>query len=454
MNNEEYDAEAGCYRPREMAELIRRMLQDTGGWPKRVNDTLFAVSPGGEVCLFRKAPQLFGWLAKYGTIYWSKAPGCVTKEEFFSELTRTTHRYEAIESLPHSPERKEVFYTRQWSKTGDGKAWSRFVEMFDPATEMDRDLITALFATALWGGGGGRRPAFIISSDDGPGSGKSTLARMVGYLFGGLLEFSKNEDIQVIKSRLLSPEALTKRVVLIDNVKDSRVNWADLECLVTSPVISGKRMYQGEGTRPNLITWIMTLNGIALSADLAQRSVVLKLSKKKFRAGFDEELYHYMDENRDAMIGDLTAILARPVAPLENLSRWGTWEQEVLARVTGDPGKLASEICTRQASSDDDAEEAELLRQEIREQLILAGHNPREQAIRIPVKIMTAWAAEVWKLRMPTQAMSRRIRQMMKHHALPELRDESSRTWGRCLIWEEGDPKKSPVNYLPWAATF
>ena len=32
--------------------------------------------------------------------------------------------------------------------------------------------------------------------------------------------------------------------------------------MVTSPIISGRQLYVGEGQRPNLLTWFITLNGV------------------------------------------------------------------------------------------------------------------------------------------------------------------------------------------------
>lgn len=456
FSNECYDAGSDTVTPHSPQTIIRHLGRVSGGWPRRVNESLFVVSPGGEVTMLDRPSRLFGWMQSLGTTYWSKDVGRVTKEEFWAELTRTASRYDTVEEFPHEPPRREVYYTREWAAGSDDscKTWFAFRDMFSPATQTDADLITALFCTGLWGGGGGRRPAFIISSDDGPGTGKSTLARMLGYLFGGILEFSYKEDIHVIKQRLLSPLAQTKRIVLIDNVKDNRVNWADLECLVTSPIISGKRMFQGEGTRPNLITWIITLNGISLSSDLAQRSIVLKLRKNQYRSGFDEECYRYIDEHRTEMIGDLIHILRRPVPVVQNLSRWGTWECEVLGKIVQDTEQFVREIGQRQVSADDDAEEAELLRDEIRRELQIGGHNPYTEAVRMPVKLVTEWASGAWKMRMPTQAMSRRIRQMMKHGSLKELSEVASRTWGRCLVWSVEPVVKDTriVNYLPWQA--
>ena len=68
------------------------------------------------------------------------------------------------------------------------------------------------------------------------------------------------EGLPDLMPRLLSPSAGMLRVVRLDNVKSHRLSSADLESLITSSVISGKRLYAREGRRPNTLTCVLTLN--------------------------------------------------------------------------------------------------------------------------------------------------------------------------------------------------
>lgn len=99
------------------------------------------------------------------------------------------------------------------------------------------------------------------------------------YLYGGQLDVTAGEDIEQLKTRMLSPAARTKRVMLFDNVKSMRLSWAELEALITTSVISGRQLYSGEGQRPNLLTWFITLNGVSMATDMAQRSVIIKVTR-------------------------------------------------------------------------------------------------------------------------------------------------------------------------------
>jgi hypothetical protein len=80
------------------------------------------------------------------------------------------------------------------------------------------------------------------------------------------------------------------RIALLDNVKTTRFSWAELEALITREVISGKRMYVGDASRPNLITWLITLNGASLSTDMAQRVVEIRLADPEYRETWESEV--------------------------------------------------------------------------------------------------------------------------------------------------------------------
>src|SRR5262249_39073599 len=161
--------------------------------------------------------------------------------------------YAGVEVLPHQPPIDGLYYAHRPVAPGDGRALKLLLDRFRPATPIDRDLIQAGFATMFWGGGGGAPPAFVLTADSGRRAGKSRLAAMFGHLAGGVVELAANEDVEVIKQRLLSPDGITKRVAVVDNVKSRGFSSGNLESLITAPSISGKRLYVGEATRLNAL---------------------------------------------------------------------------------------------------------------------------------------------------------------------------------------------------------
>jgi hypothetical protein len=147
---------------------------------------------------------------------------------------------------------------------------------------------------------------------------------MLRLVAGGVIDFSANEEIRDVKQRLLSPAGLTLRVPFLDNVKSLRFSWAELEGLITAPIISGHQMYTGEGRRPNDVCWLMTLNGASLSTDMAQRAVVIKL-KRPERSDWEDRVRQFALANRQAIVADILACLRAPRAALASYSRWGAW---------------------------------------------------------------------------------------------------------------------------------
>jgi hypothetical protein len=148
----------------------------------------------------------------------------------------------------------------------------------------------------------------------GRGVGKSITVEMLAELLGGmkfLMSVEPGDNLAKVKTRLLSPEAQAVRICLMDNVKALRFSWSDLEGLITAPVISGHRLYAGEARRPNHITWITTINGGALSKDLAERAIVLRLRRPEYTATWEDETRALIHEHREQIVGDVISILKR-----------------------------------------------------------------------------------------------------------------------------------------------
>lgn len=433
----EHDDEQKEILPLHMNAVLARIRERTEDWPRRVGSALF-VHEGRRVDWLENTAATFGWLAaRTGRIDWYKAKGCVTQEQVYHELRRTSTEYQAVEEFPHEPKIPGHYYACEPPEPGDGTALQELLERFTPATDVDRDLIQAALMTTIWGGGSGLRPAFVFTSaaGSGRGSGKSKLAQKIGQVVGGVLDFSHNEDIAQIKQRLLSAGSATTRIALLDNVKSLRFSWAELEAIVTADTISGKRLYIGEAKRPNTMTWFLTLNGASLSTDMAQRCVVVKLVQPRRSGTWEEEINSFIERHRWDIIADLVAALRAPAVELSSYSRWGAWEEHVLSRLP-EPADAQRVILERQATVDVESEELDILAEFIERQLRLAGFSTRERAIFIPSRIMADWYNTAHNDRKQVTAISRIIRQHCEEGHLPRLRVETGRRWGRGFIWE------------------
>lgn len=429
-------------RPRGLRELLAELNCLSGGWPRYCGGELFVQRGSLDIRPLRKPAALFAWMQETfpGGVRWRHGIGYVTEAEFFEAVYNAAKRYVSVELSPHYPAMQDVCYLTSPVNPRETGCLEKLLNFFAPASPHDALLIRSLFLTAFWGTPSCSKPLFMISSDDGQGSGKSILARAVAKLCGagdsehyGGIEIDRGEGIEQIKQRLLSPESVTKRVVIIDNVRDNRINWSSLEALVTSPVISGKKMYIGESQRNNTFLWILTLNGPGASSDLAQRSILIKVEKSEYAAGRVEELYTFIRTHREDILGDIGACLSQP--PFEiptHYTRWATWEREILGRV-GSTHDLRQKITSRQESIDYDREEAEIITERIESEMLHWGVSGRP--VRIRRSTVIRLCQEATGLRMPNSSWGLHIKALHDKGFLPRLgygpRDNTYRyyTW-------------------------
>ncbi len=403
-------------------QIIADVLRLTGGWPRRVGSALFVVDANHGLGWLESTAALFGWLRRtVERVRWSKDDGCLGQADLFAELRRTADRYLAVEEIPHEPPMAGHYYLAAPSEPGDGSHLAALLERFCPASDIDRELIRALLATVVWGGPAGTRPAFAITSVGGRGKGKTSLVEMLAHLAGGLLDFSAAEEIGSIKSRLLSPDALTKRVALLDNLKSARLSWAELEALITAPTISGRRLYVGEATRPNTLTFCLTLNGPSMAPDMAQRCVFIRLGEPARSGAWKEETLRYIDTHRTAILADLIGWLRGPRQPPERFTRWASWEADTLSRLN-DPEAVQAEILRRQGESDVEAEEGELIERYFADRLAELTYDPIEQIIFIPSRQAAAWFNAATLERHPASGAARRLKQMADEGRVKSIR--------------------------------
>jgi hypothetical protein len=368
--------------------IRNNLLELTSGWPKRVGDLLFVRGTDNKPLWLDTVDALFAWTGGViprrriaNPVTWARGDDRVSRGEFFSYLRQTAEEFQSVEAFPHHPEQPRTYYMHEQPRGGSGADLRKLIRRFNPLAPVDHDLIQAFFLTLCWGGACGQRPAWLFTTDDdadplkGRGTGKSALAKAGAYLVGGLIQASPRDEMAKLITRLLTPAARTKRVVLLDNLKTLKFSWAELEAQITADVVSGHQMYEGEGQRPNWLIWCLTVNGASLSRDMAQRTVVIKVKRPEYSATWEDETRALIDRRRWHIIGDCLALLKKPGKRLPRYTRWGAWEAGVLSRVA-DPSECQKVIAERQGEMDDDAGEAAIVREAFRAELILRGHQP------------------------------------------------------------------------------
>ena len=245
--------------PLAAPHLLRILQSLTGGWSRLVDGRLVAPRADGTPLTLASSQQLFAWVHRFAHVHWETKPGYLRKSEFFQFVRQNAEEFRALETLPHVPPLDRNLYYLPKLSVPDGKRLGELLDFFCPATEDDRRLNAALFATAFWGGEPGQRPVFLISGPEvapepqraGRGLGKTTLVGTLGELAGRPLHFDDGEGIASIKKRLLSPAADRLRLAVLDNVKSECVSGAGLESIVTAEVVSGYRLYVADAPLMN-----------------------------------------------------------------------------------------------------------------------------------------------------------------------------------------------------------
>lgn len=430
-----YELQGKQFIPRTIDAVVGDLQAMAGQWPRRCGNRLF-VHEGDELQWINNPSSLFAWFGHRtkAQVDFARDGGVFSKSEVFECLAQVSAWYKSIEHVPHEPPIPDHYYACGEFPDSDGSHLAWLLDRFSPATEIDRSLILVMLATAFWGGAGGARPAFLITAD-GRGAGKTTLAAICAELTGGMIDISPKEDIAKIKERILTAEGKDKRVVLIDNIKAVRFSSAELEALTTAQVISGRELYHGESQRPNTLLWLMTMNGVGLSRDIAQRVVIVRLTRPQYSGAWSDETMAYVREHKKELICDLLTFLRGPKVRLEKYSRWGQWEDQVLARLNF-PAAAQALILERQAESDIDTDESGMIEDYFREQLRMYRYEVESDCVFIPGRIANKWFREATGDRATVTKSTQAIRQQIEEGTVKSLRLARRCDLGRGFLWQ------------------
>lgn len=353
---------------RDLTETVADVHRTCHGWPRSCAGVLFAPSLDGRgVEWLRDEGRLTAWIQRHAPMRWTGREVAVRGEDGAcapvsrGELLRgleslSPERYTSIEALPHHPPIEGCYYLPRDLPEATGDALAEFVGMFNADSAVDRQLLKAALLTLFWGAQPGTRPAIVIVSEHGTGAGKTETAHALAAAAGGCLQAAAKEDWGRLCERLLDPATADKRAILVDNLK-GRLDRGDVEAAITSPDISGRRLYVGNGSRTNNLTWLLTSNLAELSRDLAGRSLVVRIGPPQHEVDFRDLVTGWLREHGPALVADCIAALAGPaqgeIAPGHS-DRFQAWQRAVLTRCQ-DPDALAVEIQARRRSVDADA---------------------------------------------------------------------------------------------------
>lgn len=350
-------------KPLRISQLSKLLLDITAGWPKSI-DGVLSYPKGDCVGQLTNESQLFAWIDDYARVVWLRTG--IPKKEFYEGLKQHTPSFRWATPYPHYPPLPEVIYLKDAPAPKKTGRLDELVGRFCPATPLDAQLLKAAIITPAVGLPPGLRPAMVFTSVQGSktdnqrgrGTGKTTVVSAIGMLYGGTFSVRSNGNQDRMMSDLLSPQALPLRVAELDNLKSYRFSSEWFESFLTARDFNGHKMYHGHASRPNYVTLFVTVNGAAFSKDMAQRSVVIQLSRPKYTSNWRNKTERLITDYRDEIFADIGWFLAQKPKKLKRLTRWSDWCAQVASRLDN-PDDVIAAISARLAEIDQDDATAE-----------------------------------------------------------------------------------------------
>lgn len=360
-----------------------------------------------EIIELDKPQKLFAWISKKSkkNYLWKTGNGFIEKQEFYSLVMQSAHRFELISSTPDFPNNPATYYTfPTLPKPSKGHEYfNKLVDFFNPDGKHGRELIKAIFLSPMYYRTSATKPSWIIDSRYGKGVGKTTVYDLISKLYMCSpiqvhRESFKNSD--ELDKRLVSNTGRKSKIFAIDNIEGRFANEI-LAQYITANTLSGRAPYSaGEDSRPNNLTYIITCNSAEINGDLTSRSYFLFL--KRFdneNHKWKEEVEHYIEKYRWHIFADMLDILLNH-KPFENCkcyTRHRLFEVEVMQAVCdnqADFEEMMQEIVDNATVANTDSETAQeivsVLVNKISELKIL----PHENCVWIPSSVLKRWLDE------------------------------------------------------------
>lgn len=350
----------------------------------RIGDIVFGLDHKEPIYLYN-ADDLFTHLSlKTGSNpLWASGVGYASKNNLYCGIRDVSKKYNAISTIPDYPTKDDTLYLHDTLPKADTdhKYFWGFVDLFTPKDQINRKILASLVIAPLFNPPKIDKPLFIIDSVAGQGSGKSTVPEMIATLYdssenGGVCTTTLteiNNSFTELTKRLLSTSGRNARVLLVDNVTQI-LKSANFAQLITANTINGRPSYgRAEESRPNNLTYVVTVNGATVDSDMASRAFYLTLAKPNYQADWKPKVLNYIDKNRYNIFADIIDIISthKPL-DLPIRTRTPQFETEVLHSLCESKEELNNILDTimdLKAGTNTDKQEAEEFMEEIEDKL-------------------------------------------------------------------------------------
>ena len=164
--------------PRPMREIVGLASQRTGGELRRVDGALFAHAAGERLDWFDSAPRFSATSRRAaGSSIGNAARDLPRKTNSFASCSGKRRRLWPWKSYRTGRQSRAITTLVRCQSRATAVALSELIDMHCLETDRDRELAFALWATAVWGGPPGTRPAFLVTATAGRGKGKSRFSQ-------------------------------------------------------------------------------------------------------------------------------------------------------------------------------------------------------------------------------------------------------------------------------------
>lgn len=179
----------------------------------------------------------------------------------------------------------------------------------------------------------------VVLDGNRPGVGKTWLAQVIGAILDGVVPsvvpYSGNEE-EICKTIAAHVDQGNQSVVVIDNGRTGNgkpIQSTMLESMCSSANVSLRRLGHTELIeRPNHYLWILSVNDPRLNADLASRSVLIRLAydgDPEQRAFAIPDILTHVLNHRDALLLELFSLIrvwiSRQCRPSNQRHRCADW---------------------------------------------------------------------------------------------------------------------------------